>query len=167
MTLHRALAYRIKTAVRFSIATRFSTEAQMEQTYNNQQQQQQTDRGLFSDMAQKLNPSNSTPGQSSEHDNDKNLKIGVGSVLGAVAVAGVGYLAYDQWLKHQGSSHSDHTVNEFKKLAGKHDSDKKDGDKKDKKDKKEKKHKDGKKDKKDKKHKKGSGSDSSSSSDSD
>ncbi|KAJ3143360.1 hypothetical protein HDU90_000120 [Geranomyces variabilis] len=166
----------------------------MEQQYNSQLQNQQyadqqsgTDRGLFSDLGQRLNPSSSAPSSSQQHaggDDNKNLKIGIGGVLGAVAIAGVGYLAYEvvvqQWLKHQGKTHSKETVDHFQKLQaaapptavagvttataahGKEET----KDKKNKKDKKEKKDHKEKKDKKhkDKKHKGDSSSSSSSSS---
>ncbi|KAJ3166917.1 hypothetical protein HDU88_003006 [Geranomyces variabilis] len=173
----------------------------MEQQYNSQLQNQRyadqqagTDRGLFSDLGQRLNPSSSAPSSSQQHagsDDNKNLKIGIGGVLGAVAVAGVGYLAYEakvvvqQWLKHQGKTHSNETVDHFQKLQASAPSTAAAGvttataahgkeekkDKKDKKDKKEKKDHKEKKDKKDKKHKdnkhKGDSSSSSSSSSSD
>ncbi|KAJ3287612.1 hypothetical protein HK104_008522 [Borealophlyctis nickersoniae] len=129
---------------------------------------QQEDRGLMQDIQNSF---------TAEGDH-QGTKI-AGGVLGVAAIAGLGYVAYDQWLKHNEKEDSAHAKEEFKKhavstpppgakivssLSG-DKKDKKDG--KDKKEKKDKKDKDGKKDKKKKKEKKGSGSDSSSSSDSD
>ncbi|KAJ1569537.1 hypothetical protein HK405_003198, partial [Cladochytrium tenue] len=44
--------------------------------------------------------------------NYKGEKI-LGGILGAVAVAGVGYLGYEEWLKHHNKEHSDAAVAEF------------------------------------------------------
>ncbi|KAJ1564974.1 hypothetical protein HK405_013497 [Cladochytrium tenue] len=37
----------------------------------------------------------------------------LGGILGAVAIAGVGYLGYEEWLKHHNKEHSDAAVAEF------------------------------------------------------
>ncbi|KAJ3110949.1 hypothetical protein HK100_002862, partial [Physocladia obscura] len=37
----------------------------------------------------------------------------LGGVVGAVAVAGAGYLAYEEWLKHHNKEHSEEVAAEF------------------------------------------------------
>ncbi|KAJ3070950.1 hypothetical protein HDU98_006022 [Podochytrium sp. JEL0797] len=38
-------------------------------------------------------------------------------VVGAVAVAGAGYLAYEEWIKHHNKTHNEQTQAEFQSLV--------------------------------------------------